>query len=268
MLPSDQDGVQELLQRCDLIIVDPPFSAPLEVPAPLHALKKCDTLQALAATLSRISARVKIMLLFPYFEQQRVIEAMPYLHMLDYRVRYNHKNYAGQDSPVRIFTNIPLPRVPSPQEAGYLLCLHCNDWMFHTNSHCQHCNSCTSVGGVARRHCFDCGACVKAGSLHCSACSSCHPKHAPCPPASRCTVCASLRHRRHSCPKFKEIVEEALQPWAIPLPPCAPAKVAGRGGQKPCVTRGVCKRRPRVFISAHVLSRVAVLKYRWRSRRR
>jgi hypothetical protein len=38
-------------------------------------------LQALAATLSRIHARAKIMLLFPYYEQQRVTEAMPYLHM-------------------------------------------------------------------------------------------------------------------------------------------------------------------------------------------
>ncbi len=43
----------------------------------------CDTLQALAATLLRICDRVKIMLLFPYYEQQRVTEAMPYLHMLD-----------------------------------------------------------------------------------------------------------------------------------------------------------------------------------------
>jgi hypothetical protein len=40
MLPSDQDGVQALLQRCDLVIVDPPFSAPLEVPAPASRSEK------------------------------------------------------------------------------------------------------------------------------------------------------------------------------------------------------------------------------------
>ncbi len=259
ILACEQDDVQELLQRCDLIIVDPPFSAPLE---------------ALATTLSHIqrtSTHVKIMLLFPYFEQQRVAEAMPYLHMLDYRVRYHHKNYAGEDTPVRIFTNIPLPRVPSPQEAGYLLCLHCNDWMFHKNVHCEYCNRCTSVGGVNRHHCFGCNACVKVGLVHCHACASCHPKNAPCPSTSRCTVCGSLHHRRHACPKFKEIIKTALQPWAIPLPDYAlhaSSKVSSRRGGIRCVARSVCKRRPQVFIFAHVLSRVALLKYRWRNRRK
>lgn len=256
MLPCQDAAIQKLLQRCDLIIVDPPFSAPL---------------QALAVTLSRIqrlNTKVKLMLLFPYFEQKSVAQALPLLHMLDYRVKYcNHKNYKGEDTPVRIFTDIPLPRVPSPQEAGYVLCLVCNDWMFHTNSHCKHCNRCTSVGGVKRQHCVACNACVKEGSLHCRSCATCHPKNTPCPSAPRCTACASPHHRRHACPKFKELVSTALQPWSIPSPRLNSASnVSRRAKQMSPVARVVCKR-PRVFIFAHVFLRPALMNYRWRHRR-
>jgi hypothetical protein len=257
LLPGQDDTIQQLLKRCDLIIVDPPFSAPL---------------QALAATLCHVqllNPSVRLMLLFPYFEQKNVAQAMPLLHMLDYRVKYcNHKNYKGEDSPVRIFTNIPLPRVPSPQEAGYLLCLHCNDWMFHTNTHCKHCNRCTSVGGVLRQHCLECNTCVKLGSTHCRSCSSCHPKDTPCPPASRCTVCASPHHRRLACPKFQDFVKTALKPWAIPsLCPPPASEVSRHAKQRRAVTRSVCKR-PHRFIFAHIMSRPALLNYHWRSRRR
>ena len=256
MLPCQDAAIQKLLQRCDLIIVDPPFSAPL---------------QALAVTLSRIqrlNTKVKLMLLFPYFEQKSVAQALPLLHMLDYRVKYcNHKNYKGEDTPVRIFTDIPLPRVPSPQEAGYVLCLVCNDWMFHTNSHCKHCNRCTSVGGVKRQHCVACNSCVKEGSLHCRSCTTCHPKNTPCPSAPRCTACASPHHRRHACPKFKELVSTALQPWSIPSPRLNSASnVSRRAKQMSPVARVVCKR-PRVFIFAHVFLRPALMNYRWRHRR-
>ncbi len=256
MIPDEHDAVQALLQRCDLIIVDPPFSAPL---------------QALAETLSHIqrsNAAVNVMLLFPYYEQKNVAQAMPHLHMLDYRVRYAHKNYNREDTPVRIFTSIPLPKVPSPQEAGYKLCLDCNDWMFHTNTHCKYCSRCTSVGGVLRRHCFECNACVKLGSLHCSACTTCHPKDTPCPSVSRCTVCGSVAHRRHACPVFKEIVDSALRPWSIPLR-CQvdeASKVSRSAQNVRGLSRAVSKR-PRIFISAHICSPVALLKYRWRRRR-
>ena len=256
VLPDHDDAVQQLLQRCDLIIIDPPFSAPLP---------------ALAATLShtqRRNPKVKLMLLFPYYEQKNVEQTMPFLHMLDYRVKYcDHKNYKGEDTPVRIFTNIPLPRVPSPQEAGYKLCLYCNDWMFHTNVHCKDCNKCTSVGGVVRQHCSDCRACVKLGSLHCPACSCCHPKNSSCPPVSRCTVCASAHHRRHACPQFQELVKTALKPWAItPRPLRSTIAVSRHTRQIRPVGRAVCKR-PHVFIFAHILSRPALLNYCWRKRR-
>jgi hypothetical protein len=256
MLPGQQAAVRAALQRCDLIIVDPPFSAPL---------------QALAETLlhiQRSNAAVKILLLLPYYEQQHVTRAMPHLHMLDYRVMYSHKNFNGASTPVRIFTNIPLTKVPSPQEAGYKLCLDCNDWMYQTNSHCKHCNRCTSVGGVPRRHCFECNACVKLGSLHCELCASCHPNRTPCPSASRCTVCASTSHRRHACPLFKEIVDTALRPWVIqaPLQRDAASKVASHTRYVRGVSSAVSKR-PAVFIFAHTRSPVALLKYRWRSRR-
>jgi hypothetical protein len=252
MLPGERDAVQTVLKRCDLIIIDPPFSAPL---------------QALAATLLHIqqsNAAVKLMLLFPYFEQKNVAQAMPHLHMLDYRVKYAHKNYNGEGTPVRIFTNIPLPRVPSPQEAGYTLCLDCNDWMFHTNKHCKYCNRCTSVGGVQRQHCFECNTCVKPRSFHCNLCASCHPKNTPCPSAPRCTICASVHHRRHACPQFKATVEAALQPWTIPLH--QRHKVASKASRRD-VARALSKRRSS-FILARIWSPFALLKYRWRSRQK
>jgi len=254
LLPSEHEAIQSLLERCDVVIVDPPFSAPIE---------------ALAVTLSHIRRRnsnVKLLLLFPYFQEKAVLQAMPDLHMLGYRVQYSHKNYSNESTPVRIFTNIPLQRIPSPQEAGYTLCLHCNDWMFHTNTHCKLCNKCTSIGGVARLHCRKCNTCVKIGSQHCLSCASCHPKNTPCPPKSRCTVCASVHHRRQACPRFKLIVQTALAPWAVPLdPPQKKRKVARRAGKPRAVARGVGKRQCS-FIFAHVCSSFALLKCRLRVR--
>jgi hypothetical protein len=256
MVPCERDCIQALLDTCDVIIVDPPFSAPVE---------------ALAVTLSHIrrhNTNVKILLLFPYFQEKCVLQAMPDLHMLDYRVQYSHKNYSNDSTPVRIFTNIPLPRIPSPQEAGYLLCLDCNDWMFHTNTHCKLCNKCTSVGGTPRRHCLKCNTCVKIGSHHCRSCSTCHPKNTPCPPQSRCTVCASLDHRRHACPQFKEIVKTALAPWAFPVDPAQTKRnVVRRAGKARAAARAICKPQ-RSFVSADFYSSLALLKCRWRSRGR
>jgi hypothetical protein len=47
------------------------------------------------------------------------------------------------DSPVRIFTNIPLTRFLLPEEQ-YRFCEKCNKFVASLNIHCGKCNACTS----------------------------------------------------------------------------------------------------------------------------
>jgi hypothetical protein len=110
--------------------------------------------------------------------------------------------------------------------------------MFHTNSHCNYCKRCTSIGGVKQRHCDECNTCVKERTVHCHSCASCHPKNTPCPPISRCTVCASVSHRRHACPKLIDIVSAALQPWVISTDNLHKKSKVQRGSSK---VRGVAR---------------------------
>ena len=140
MVPCEHDAVLELLGQCDLIIVNPKFS-----PA-IYGMLHPAPMDALASTLSTIRQRnsnVGILVILPYFLQESTLEAMPYLHMLEYRVRTSR--LCGNEQS-RIFTNLPLACIPSPQEAGYLLCFDCNDWMFNTKTHCKLCNTCHSEG--------------------------------------------------------------------------------------------------------------------------
>jgi hypothetical protein len=90
-----------------------------------------------------------VLFLAPYYVRQDILSRFSSFNMLAYKVAYCHPSVypSRAETPVRIFTNIPLPRVPSPQEAGYLLCLQCNDWMSYTTKHCSQCNRCTSADG-------------------------------------------------------------------------------------------------------------------------
>jgi hypothetical protein len=95
-----------------------------------------------------------VLLLAPYYLRQDVLSRFSSFYMLAYKVAYSHPSLgtpsvypSRAETPVRIFTNIPLPRVPSPQEAGYFLCLECNDWVSYTTKHCSQCNRCISADG-------------------------------------------------------------------------------------------------------------------------
>ena len=90
-----------------------------------------------------------VLFLAPYYVRQDILSRFSSFNMLAYKVAYCHPSVypSRAETPVRIFTNIPLGRVPSPQEAGYLLCLECNDWMYYTTKHCSQCNRCTSADG-------------------------------------------------------------------------------------------------------------------------
>jgi len=140
MLPCDHEVVLRHLDQCNIIIVDPQFCPTFYGtlhPAPM---------QLLATTLYNIMLRnseVGILLILPQFLQAVALQAMPYLQMLEYRVR---TSLMGGNESFRIFTNFSLLRIPSPQEAGYLLCLECNDWMAFDKTHCKLCNKCHSQG--------------------------------------------------------------------------------------------------------------------------
>ena len=92
-----------------------------------------------------------VIVLACYYQQHCLSGHNESWRMLDYRVAYtNEMTYPYRvETPVRIFTTIPLPLVPSPQEAGYTMCLDCNMWIFYdTMSHCSECHKCSSFDGI------------------------------------------------------------------------------------------------------------------------
>ena len=128
-LPSTS-GMQ-LLKAAHFIIVAAPIflrefysSHPPLLPSPTESL---------VWTLSAVrceNPQVWLLMMFPFLHARTVLNHFPDLQMMQYR----------SDEKFRIFTN--LPSIPSPQEAGYLLCLDCNDWMFWTSKHCKLCGAC------------------------------------------------------------------------------------------------------------------------------
>lgn len=101
--------------------------------------------------LSYLNSCSVVIVLACYYYQDYIRDHSQQWSMLDYRVAYTHQSVYPQrvETPVRIFTNIALSRVPSPQEAGYIMCLDCNMWIFYaTRFHCFKCNKCTSIGGI------------------------------------------------------------------------------------------------------------------------
>lgn len=164
------------------IVIDPPFGARPEL--------LLNTLNAISRTITQLGLRLvhpKVLWVWPYFLERKLLEAVdsvpssPKLKMSDYRVCYlNHKEYSGDTggrklgSPVRLFTNHPLSRLPVPRETGYKLCSSCNFFVAETNVHCAKCGVCSSKDGRPYVHCDDCSRCVKETYNHCQLCSRCH----------------------------------------------------------------------------------------------
>ena len=184
-----------------VLLVDPPFGG--LVKAFSSGIRK---IWSLAGT------DLHTLLFFPYFCEGHVLESVPSFTMLDYQVVYsNHKNYSkssqaglqSKPSPVRIFTNIPLPALQLPAEEGYWFCSKCNRYVCEQNKHCEKCDACASKDGRAYVHCDQCGTCVKAGRTHCSSCGRCEPLQHSCEtrPQVGCHVCGALDHKRRDCPE-------------------------------------------------------------------
>ena len=89
----------------------------------------------------------------------------------------NHPHYSGmkssKPSPIRIFTNVPLPGLQLPSSEGYRLCKYCNRYVARDNVHCDKCNSCTSKVNIdldqtwrTISHCFSGDAYTSLISVH------------------------------------------------------------------------------------------------------
>ena len=187
-----------------VLLVDPPFGG--LVKAFSNGIRKIWSLAG---------RNLETLLFFPYFSEGHVLESFPSFTMLDYQVVYsNHRHYSkggqaspkSKPSPVRIFTNIPLPALQLPEEDGYRFCPKCNRFICQENRHCEKCNACTSKDGRLYVHCDDCGTCVKTGRSHCLTCGRCElPQHF-CETRQQvgCHVCGALDHKRRECPQRRQ----------------------------------------------------------------
>ncbi len=161
------------------VVTDPPFGG------------KCELI---AATLAAITddwrkfghhrKDIKIIWVFPYFMEDKVISSVPALKMLDYQVAYtNHKSLKRrkQGSPVRFFTNLaPSAFDLSACDGSYHFCAHCKMWVCAANRHCAECGACTSKNGAPYSHCAKCGRCVRDSWRHCTRCDRCALPDHPC----------------------------------------------------------------------------------------
>ena len=127
-----------------------------------------------------------------------------FLRMSDLRVTYRqHRQYGetpgarGLGSPVRIFTSLPLGRLPLPGPE-YRDCHDCGHWVHVTNLHCPLCRSCPSKDGRTYRHCQLCGRCVKPTYRHCQVCNRC------CLPQHSCQQTGTLNGNCQQTGKLKE----------------------------------------------------------------
>ncbi|XP_012864647.1 PREDICTED: zinc finger CCHC domain-containing protein 4 isoform X2 [Dipodomys ordii] len=119
----------------------------------------------------------------------------------DNHALYKHGKTGRKQSPVRIFTNIPLHKVILPTEEGYRFCPLCQRYVSLENQHCEHCNSCTSKDGRKWKHCFLCRKCVKPSWIHCSICGHCAvADHSCAGPRAGCFICGNSDHKRSTCP--------------------------------------------------------------------
>ncbi|KNC77791.1 hypothetical protein SARC_09763, partial [Sphaeroforma arctica JP610] len=171
-------------------------------------------------------------LIMPYFMEPKLHAELPELRMHDYRVQYdNHSTYKTRhtgtsrivrDSPVRLYTNVPLKLwVPSPAE-DYRFCSACDRYVALVNAHCAKCSDCTTKHGpTTNTHCDKCQKCVTAGSVHCDTCMFCvapslkhvcevKGKQKPSGMGKtralpgQCHICGKTSHKRKDCPKRRK----------------------------------------------------------------
>ena len=188
-----------------LVAVDPPFGG---------------LVKAFSSGVRKIwnmaGAELETILFFPYFSENHVLEIFPSFTMLDYQVVYNnHRHYSKETqssdnktkpSPVRVFTNIPLPALKLSSDEGYRFCHRCNRYVCQQNKHCDECGACTSKDGRPYKHCIECGVCVKAGKVHCQKCGRCEPLDHSCGTRllTGCHICGELGHKRRICPQRRK----------------------------------------------------------------
>uniref|UniRef100_V5IE45 GRF-type domain-containing protein n=1 Tax=Ixodes ricinus TaxID=34613 RepID=V5IE45_IXORI len=196
---SAEETVQRHLSsgtRCALLI-DPPFGGLVDAIA--------RTLAKMVSYAAAVGSTLSILWFFPYFNEKRIVEAMPSLRMLDFAVDYrNHVtfNESGRTkgSPVRIFTDIPPGQVKLPSDR-YRYCYDCDRWVALSNTHCDICKDCTSKDGGPYRHCDECGVCVKLSHVHCPRCQSCLPQGHSCGSTGGvvCFLCKMPGHKSVQC---------------------------------------------------------------------
>ncbi|KAJ1525178.1 hypothetical protein ONE63_010010 [Megalurothrips usitatus] len=204
----------EFLQKSDCkqlaLVTDPPFGGRVE---------------PLAYTFQRIDGFHKelhpnrenplsLMWIFPYFMEPMILDSCSGMSMLDYKVDYdNHPLFQqGQrgrkyGSPVRIFTNIPLSKLPLPKDEGYRFCDFCEKWVSTENKHCFKCSNCTSKDGRTYVHCDKCARCVKPTWQHCKQCKRCCLPDHKCGEfkPSNCFACHKPGHKKNDCPSRKTL---------------------------------------------------------------
>ncbi|PIK53720.1 putative zinc finger CCHC domain-containing protein 4 isoform X2 [Apostichopus japonicus] len=188
-----------------LLVMDPPFGGLVE---------------ALAFTISQITnsssldtnspSSLRVMWIFPYFMEKRILSALPNFHMLDYKVSYdNHVTFkngskSSKNSPVRIFTDISPAKISLPADEGYWYCSKCKLFSAPENLHCDKCNKCPSKDGSTYRHCTSCDRCVKPAYTHCALCKRCElPSHNCNRVLAGCHLCGDSSHKRRECPQHK-----------------------------------------------------------------
>eukprot|EP00794_Sanderia_malayensis_P005590 gene5590-6279_t len=190
------------------LVMDPPFGGVMSILA--SALKKL--LQFGSAKKSLLEEKeMAILMIFPYFLENHVVESFPSLKMMDYKVCYkNHPTYKEKSkdeqrgSPIRIFTNIADEKFFLPKNEGYRYCKKCTRYVAMENIHCSRCNACTSKDGRTYVHCDLCQKCVKPNREHCSTCNKCDISSHDCEMRNKdplsCHKCGEIGHKRKDCP--------------------------------------------------------------------
>ncbi|KAI0232096.1 rRNA N6-adenosine-methyltransferase ZCCHC4 [Lamellibrachia satsuma] len=190
-----------------ILVTDPPFGGLVEVIA--HTIRKIMTDWSHDTAVGR---ELPVFWFFPYFLERWIVEGLPSLRMLHYKVDYdNHVLYqkgsrgAKHGSPVRLFTNLPPASIKLPLEEGYRFCAMCQCYVPADIQHCDRCGACTSKDGRQYTHCDKCQRCVKPSHVHCDQCNQCHLMDYKCgdTKTTGCHICGDLGHKRRDCPNKK-----------------------------------------------------------------
>nr|XP_040572297.1 rRNA N6-adenosine-methyltransferase ZCCHC4-like isoform X1 [Lepeophtheirus salmonis] len=176
---SDEEVYKEFLRdnkKCSLsIVMDPPFGGKVEL---LSA-----TLTSIEKDWNHSKNKPRIFWIFPYFMENNIIEACGDLRMMGVPIEYNnHAKYSRrkQGSPVRLFTNISLKKIPLKGKLKKLY-RKCNICQVVTcGMHCDLCGQCPSKNGGSYSHCSICKRCVKDSWSHCMQCNRCALPDHPC----------------------------------------------------------------------------------------